>query len=209
MVLRYSQPNDDPNDMPWQEAKWLKFHIPGLLFGREVRYLYETANRVGPGRYADLGTFQGLSTGAIAHGIQNYEVDARLWSFDTFEGTGVSSKFITEEGTFEAVHARLKELDVLGPVTFHPGKFSDSVQAYGTFGFDFIFVDGSHDYESVREDFDNWSPLLNVGGEMAFHDSNIKSPNKQVWKLMEELPDLGDWEKVAEERTLTAWIKKS
>jgi hypothetical protein len=37
--------------------------------------------------------------------------------------------------------------------------------------FDFIFIDGDHTYEAVRQDFEQWLPLLQTGGFMAFHDS--------------------------------------
>jgi len=37
-----------------------------------------------------------------------------------------------------------------------------------------IFIDGSHDYESVRSDFETWWPKLVDGGIIAFHDSLSK-----------------------------------
>lgn len=37
--------------------------------------------------------------------------------------------------------------------------------------FDFIFIDGDHNYEAVRQDFEQWLPLLESGGFVGFHDS--------------------------------------
>ncbi len=37
--------------------------------------------------------------------------------------------------------------------------------------FDFIFIDGDHTYDAVKQDFDQWFPLLSQGGIIAFHDS--------------------------------------
>ena len=37
--------------------------------------------------------------------------------------------------------------------------------------FDFIFIDGDHNYDSVKKDFIEWFPLLEKGGYVAFHDS--------------------------------------
>ncbi len=37
--------------------------------------------------------------------------------------------------------------------------------------FDFIFIDGDHNYEAVKQDFTEWFPLLEKGGFIAFHDS--------------------------------------
>jgi cephalosporin hydroxylase len=37
---------------------------------------------------------------------------------------------------------------------------------------DFLFIDGDHEYEGVRRDFELWSPLVAAGGLIAFHDVN-------------------------------------
>ena len=38
------------------------------------------------------------------------------------------------------------------------------------YGIDFLFIDGDHSYEGIRLDFKNYSPLVNPGGLIAFHD---------------------------------------
>lgn len=35
---------------------------------------------------------------------------------------------------------------------------------------DFVFIDGDHSYEGVRQDFEIYSPLVRRGGVVAFHD---------------------------------------
>jgi hypothetical protein len=35
---------------------------------------------------------------------------------------------------------------------------------------DLVFIDGAHDYESVRDDIDHWRANLHVGGMMSGHD---------------------------------------
>lgn len=36
--------------------------------------------------------------------------------------------------------------------------------------FDLIFIDGDHTYEGVKQDFENYSPMLSKGGIIAFQD---------------------------------------
>ena len=35
---------------------------------------------------------------------------------------------------------------------------------------DFLFIDGDHTYEGVKQDFEMYSPLVRAGGLIAFHD---------------------------------------
>lgn len=37
---------------------------------------------------------------------------------------------------------------------------------------DFLFIDGDHEYDGVKRDFELWSPLVAPGGLIAFHDVN-------------------------------------
>ena len=36
---------------------------------------------------------------------------------------------------------------------------------------EFIFIDGLHEYEGVKDDFEAWFPKVMEGGRMAFHDT--------------------------------------
>ena len=35
---------------------------------------------------------------------------------------------------------------------------------------DFLFIDGDHSYEGVKQDYELYSPLVKKGGIIAFHD---------------------------------------
>ena len=47
-------------------------------------------------------------------------------------------------------------------------------------GFSFIFIDGDHSYEGVRDDWKNYRSMLKRNGLIAFHDISPKNPNKKV-----------------------------
>lgn len=44
---------------------------------------------------------------------------------------------------------------------------------------DFVFIDGDHSYEAVRDDWEAWSPLLAPDGIVALHDS-CSSATRQI-----------------------------
>jgi SAM-dependent methyltransferase len=53
--------------------------------------------------------------------------------------------------------------------------------------FDFIFIDGGHDYNTVKQDFETFYPMLNKGGMVAFHDIAKNHPASEVNKYWEEI----------------------
>lgn len=53
---------------------------------------------------------------------------------------------------------------------------------------DFLFIDGDHKYESVKRDFELYSPLVRKGGMVGFHDTNNRGiEGVQVDRFMAEL----------------------
>ena len=49
---------------------------------------------------------------------------------------------------------------------------------------DFLFIDGGHDYETCKSDWDNYSPLVRPGGMVAFHDLGAEWPGvRPVWEM--------------------------
>jgi cephalosporin hydroxylase len=54
---------------------------------------------------------------------------------------------------------------------------------------DFLFIDGDHTYNGVKQDFEMYSPLVKEGGIIAFHDIVCHDPSENVgvpefWNLI-------------------------
>jgi predicted O-methyltransferase YrrM len=47
--------------------------------------------------------------------------------------------------------------------------------------YDLLFIDGDHSYESVKKDFEMYSPLVREGGMVAFHDIFSKKGVNTFW----------------------------
>lgn len=54
---------------------------------------------------------------------------------------------------------------------------------------DYLFVDGDHSYEGVKQDFATYGQLLTAGGVMAFHDilPDRKDPTNEVHRFWNEI----------------------
>lgn len=61
------------------------------------------------------------------------------------------------------------------------GSTVNAVRSFGPF--DFLHIDGNHDYEAVRSDWENYSPMVRPGGLVALHD--LLTPG--VSRVVEEL----------------------
>lgn len=55
---------------------------------------------------------------------------------------------------------------------------------------DFLFIDGDHTYQGVKQDFEIYSPLVRKGGIIAFDDMAITDhPLVDVYKFWDEIKD--------------------
>ncbi|MEW6014170.1 MAG: class I SAM-dependent methyltransferase [Candidatus Zixiibacteriota bacterium] len=58
--------------------------------------------------------------------------------------------------------------------------------------FDFLFIDGDHKYQSVKQDFELWAPLLERPAIIVFHDVLWDT----VGRFLSEVKPLGQWEEM-------------
>jgi hypothetical protein len=89
---------------------------------------------------------------------------------DTFDGRGTIERHDTEEAFFRNIGS----IDKTATVEAIKGTFADVLPNI-TRKFDRIFIDGSHDYESVKQDIALSLPLLKPGGLLLFHDYGVEN----------------------------------
>ena len=55
--------------------------------------------------------------------------------------------------------------------------------------YDFIFIDGGHDYKTVKNDFENYSKFLSNKGVIVFHDikSNVVKGVPKLWQELKKI----------------------
>ena len=71
---------------------------------------------------------------------------------------------------------------------------------------DILFIDGDHQYEGVKRDFELWSPLVRSGGVIVFHDIvKCDANNYGVHILWEELKSLHRTEEIVADYTRQAF----
>ncbi len=137
----------------------------------------------------ELGCYEGLSTCNIAHTANS------VLTVDTFDGKGTPVPCETER----ALRANLETTKGFRcPVQIRKGLFADVLPRLNR-QFGRIFIDGSHDYESVKQDIELCKPLIKPQGRLIFHDYCVTHPG--VVKAVDELIADGA-EQVAQADTL-------
>lgn len=150
------------------DVKPLIADIPGWLTDEEGEALYDLARACrGDGVIVEIGSWKGKSTVCLGLGSQAgksvpvYAVDPHAdYRFGDFKDN------VERAGIAELVR----------PVA------SLSQAAADTFDepIELLFVDGSHEYDLVLEDFEKWVPKVVDGGWVAFHDTTWTSGPRKV-----------------------------
>jgi hypothetical protein len=150
-------------------------HIPLAFFLAEL---------LAPHRIVELGTWKGDSYCAFCEAVDTLGLDTSTIAVDTWRGdpqTGTYGPEVLEE--LRAYHDR------------RYGRFSNLLQATFDEGLgsvedasvDLLHIDGYHEYEIVRHDFESWLPKVSEQGVALFHDTHVRRSGYGVWKLWDEV----------------------
>lgn len=123
----------------------------------------------------EIGSYCGRSTICLAQKAKH------VHAVDTFDGRGTPS----EGDTFNLFRRNLIRYGVDKTVTVLRGTSSEILPNMPRV-FDLVFIDGSHDYESVNEDIELSLSVLRPNGVIAFHDYGRSECNLDVTRAVDE-----------------------
>ena len=154
--------------------------IKGFLEQNEGNALYEACKiSFKTGKCAEIGSYCGKSACYIGHACK--EVGSKLYSVDHHRGSEeqqYGEEYFDEEiydfsaNQVNTLPLFLKNIrkfnlqDHIEPMVMTSFDASFSVPD----NLDLIFIDGSHTFESARNDYLHWKPKLRPGGVLAIHD---------------------------------------
>ena len=146
-------------------------NTPGWMSVEELTYLAEAASK--SNIIVEVGSWKGRSTIALAA-----NTPGRVIAVDSFLGDPNYAPHAEEiesnggwEWLYDEFQRNLKSAGVaekVYPIIGNSVKVATSTYTK----FDMIFIDASHDYESVKDDIIAWKPLLREGGILCGHDFN-------------------------------------
>jgi predicted O-methyltransferase YrrM len=137
----------------------------------EIQWLFELVRAARPRIVLEIGLDLG---GTFFLWSRAAAPDAHLLAIDTTPPgrLGVWSAFPLVRRGFAVGSQRVSLL--MGRDSHSQTTFRRVARLLGGRSIDFLFIDGDHSRDGVRQDFDMYSPLVAPGGLVAFHDI---SPN--------------------------------
>ena len=147
----------------------------------------------------EIGSFIGESTIMFARHFKHVTaIDPFLPNYDDGDPT---SNFNFED-VFQEFKNRTQEKKE--KITIYKMTSNDACGLLQKEKFDFIYIDGLHTYEGVREDILNYLPLVKEGGIIGGHDYGTPHPHLTgVTKAVDEV--LGKPDKTFKDGS---WIKR-
>lgn len=129
---------------------------------------------VGKKRCVEIGVFEGVTTGTIASIL---EPDAILYAVDPFIagrigicwGLPIAKRVIARNSP----RCQIKFVRA----------FSSEACRKIEGDFDFIFIDGDHSLEGIKQDWHDWSGRITPGGIIGLHDTLVPTHNPNVVHL--------------------------
>jgi hypothetical protein len=184
----------------------------GITLFKLVRKLLNNAVIVEIGCYGGLSSaylLEGAKKGAFLYSIDPFDSDIDYLHEDESNVILADKKFSAEE-----VEAKLK---TFGFKNFELKEgFSFDIVRNWNRPIDLLWIDGNHDYQAVKQDYEQWEPFIKIGGFIAFHDSN-KKDNSHGWskwgwegptRLVREVLRPPKWSRVTRNDSIT-YAKKT
>ena len=132
----------------------------------------------------------GVLYGDFAADILNIISPSYLGLIDPYEvgtqyyGSGLATAYSTNED-YQNVLARFANEIKSGQVLIHKAMSYDVVYSYKNASLDMVYIDGSHIYDAVRQDLNDWVSKIKNGGYLCGHDY-INEPQFGVVQAVDE-----------------------
>jgi predicted O-methyltransferase YrrM len=152
--------------------------IEGFFSEEEGRWYARFARTLRGGVFVEIGSWKGRSTSFV--GPVCRANGTRLVCVDHFSGSRDSlapryAEALAVEDVEQTFRSNMRALGIA--VELLTETSAEAARRFEPGSVDRVFLDGSHDRESVAEDLRLWSARLRADGVLAGHDYDAKHPD--------------------------------
>lgn len=157
-----------------QTADWHQ-HIP---------FAFALVELLRPRTYVELGVFRGDSFSAVCQAVDSLGLPTTCVAVDTWAGDIHTGNYT--DTVYDDIYSYVRER-YASFATLWRMSFDNAVGEVEDGSIDLLHIDGTHTYEAVRHDFDNWLSKLSPRGVVIMHDVNEHQANFGVYRLWDEI----------------------
>lgn len=153
--------------------------IQGFLSESEAQKLFSSASGLKESSpiIVEIGSHLGKSSFVLAKALQG-KGGGKLYCIDPFDGSGditavshyQKKEILGEKTLFQEFIKNIKKNRLEAYIYPKQGMSHEVIKTFPEDKIDMVFIDGNHDWESVRQDYLDWVPKLKTGGVLAMHD---------------------------------------
>lgn len=147
--------------------------VEGWLSNEGVDNLYRHAIKAPSSNIVEIGSWKGRSTACLAYAIQDLN-EGCVYAVDTWKGSAEHQMMLqgySEDQLYNEFIDNMTKLNLLQYIK--PIKMESVAASFHwpkSLEIGLLYIDASHDYWSVKQDFDHWSPFVASGGYIILDD---------------------------------------
>lgn len=182
--------------------------IEGWLFSAEAAFLYMMAQScTGKGAIVEIGTWKGRSTVFLAKGSKAGN-NVEICTIDPHTGSSEHKEIDPTVWTYPEFKSNIQMMDIDDIIIPIVKTSEDAVKDWNK-PIELLFIDGAHEYELVKLDFELWYPYVIKDGMILMHDTDPKTSQPGPVKVCKEhMIKSGNFYDLKKIRSLTVGRKK-
>lgn len=163
--------------------------------------IYDVAVDTFPSKshFVEVGSWRGRSTAYMAVNIINSGKDIKFDCVDTWRGSLTEEVHqqdpsVVNDTLYDEFLANMEHVkNIINPIRM---TSMEAVKLYEDASLDFVLIDGSHEYDDVCNDINEWLKKIKVGGMIAGDDfewPGVKQAVKELLPSADIIPGIGCW----------------